>query len=434
MAGNSPIEWTEQTWNPIVGCSIVSPGCTNCYAMAMAARIEAMNAEAREADQVHGKRRRAAGQYDGTTRKVNGNAVWTGKVALAPESVLLAPLQRKKPTTYFVNSMGDLFHEDVPDEWIDKVFAVMALCPQHTFQVLTKRARRMREYLSHYEVTARIAVVADQLWSQHLAPGDRGYCQVTGTIDADGYKDVDIDLREWPLPNVWLGVSTERQQEADERIPELLATPAAIRFISAEPLLGPIALYSLGGMEWAKDKTTTVHDALGGFRSDQVLTAKLDWVIVGGESGPAARPMHPDWARSLRDQCAAANVSFFFKQWGEWGMPTDDLGALDWPYHRDHDRAHWFDRRTCVRPIEKGWSDKYHGGAGALPPPPFDLFQTPEYLDQVSRCAQPSCRDAVKCTGNAAQAAVTRVGKKAAGRLLDGVEHNGMPTAREARQ
>jgi protein gp37 len=130
---DSKIEWTERTWNPIVGCSVVSPGCTNCYAMKMAARIEAMGNQAR---------------YRGTTKKVNGNSVWTGKLAIAPDATISEPLRRRKPTTYFVNSMGDVFHEDLPDEWIDRVFAVMALSPRHTFQVLTKRAGRMRAYVS----------------------------------------------------------------------------------------------------------------------------------------------------------------------------------------------------------------------------------------------------------------------------------------------
>ncbi|ODM71712.1 DUF5131 family protein [Bradyrhizobium elkanii] len=381
MAGTTPIEWTEQTWNPIVGCSIVSPGCTNCYAMAMAARIEAMNAEAREADQVHGKRRRAAGQYDGTTRRVNGNAVWTGKVALAPDSVLLAPLQRKKPTTYFVNSMGDLFHEDVPDEWIDKVFAVMALCPQHTFQVLTKRAERMRGYLTRaagndiQDVRNHIGWVAVpsilNIWQPDWVSEG-----VAGEHRSRAIQACNV----WPLPNVWLGVSTERQQEADARIPELLATPAAIRFISAEPLLGPIALYSLGGKNWADDKAVVLHDALGGFRSDQVRTSKLDWVIVGGESGPSSRPMHPEWARSLRDQCAAANVPFFFKQWGMWAPSTPEDAAGN---------------------PRSGW---------------------------MALAAHPHVAKASELYPQAGAEFIACVGKKAAGRLLDGVEHNGFPT------
>ena len=329
MAGKSNIEWTEHTWNPIVGCSVLTPGCTNCYAMKMAARIEMMKPS----------------HYDGTTRKVKGNAVWTGKLALAPDSILLEPLRRKKPTTYFVNSMGDLFHEDAPDEWIDKVFAVMALTPHHTYQILTKRAERMRDYFT----------------ALHPAPNVNAWAaRVCGAIDAIvpertvASVNAKISVSKLgPLTNVWLGVSTERQQEADERIPLLLQTPAAVRFISAEPLLGPIDLtkFSPVDADW-NPRAAAVGNLIG-----------LDWVIVGGESGASARPMHPDWARSLRDQCAAAGVPMFFKQHGEYRVePTDQY----------RDKEHTF----CT----KDW----------------------DYV---------------------------RLGKKAAGRLLDGVEHNEMPNA-----
>lgn len=312
----SAIEWTTETWNPIVGCSILSPGCTNCYAMAMAARIEAMNLEARETERASGKRKTIATQYDGTTKKVNGHAIWTGKMAMASDTVLLSPLKRKKPTTYFVNSMGDLFHEDVPDEWIDQVLAVMALCPQHIFQVLTKRAKRMREYLTARNGMGGAAICA----AINAIPGALGNRR--GAL-------------EMPLPNVWLGVSIERQQEADERIPLLLQTPAAIRFISAEPLLGPIDLTDI---TWPKDRrrfpeTDDLTDARSSLHV--IEGSKLDWVIVGGESGPGSRPMHPDWARSLRNQCAAAGVPFFFKQWGSWYPWIDrDNDDPDWrqPY------------------------------------------------------------------------------------------------------
>jgi len=289
MSGKTTIEWTEQTWNPIVGCSIISPGCTNCYAMKMAARIEAMNAAVIDYSRV-------AGQYAGTTRKVNGNAVWTGKLAQAPESVLLAPLKRKKPTIYFVNSMGDLFHQDCPDDWIDKVFAVMALCPQHTFQVLTKRAGRMRDYFGKPTAIPNFTSSAQ-------------YRIACGVAMRGGASD---DM-PWPLPNVWLGVSTERQQEADERIPLLLQTPAAVRFISAEPLLGPVHL-----TKWLHDSDCDIleHGVAGVCTCSEPREVSLDWVIVGGESGPGARPMDPAWALSIRDQCMAAEVPFFFKQWG----------------------------------------------------------------------------------------------------------------------
>jgi protein gp37 len=231
------IEWTEATWNPVVGCTIATPGCTKCYAMRMAARIEAMG---------------TAPHYRGTTKRVNRKAVWTGKLALAPAAVITAPIRRRRPTTYFVNSMGDLFHEDCPDAWIDGVFAVMAEAQQHTFQVLTKRAERMHDYLSK--------------------------------------------RRPAPLRNVWIGVSTERQKEADARIPLLLDAPVAIRFISAEPLLGALNIR--------------------GYLSRRKGRPPLDWIIVGGESGPGARPMDPAWVESIRIQCENSDAAFFFKQWG----------------------------------------------------------------------------------------------------------------------
>ncbi len=282
------IEWTEKTWNPIVGCTVVSPGCTNCYAMKMANRLAA---------------NQHTPHYAGTVTDSNGGPVWTGKVAEAPAATLMAPTRRKKPTTYFVNSMGDLFHEDVPDAWIDRVFAVMALCPQHRFQVLTKRAARMREYCQRrfsdiaLNGPASVILLADPAHADPAAHAD---------IAPDGTH---VSLGVWPLPNVWLGVSTEDQRRADERIPDLLRTPAAVRFVSAEPLIGKV---SLG------------H-----------LSAGLDWVICGGESGKASRMMDPDWARWLRDQCAVAGVPFFMKQMtGKQPIPADLMVREFPPSHR----------------------------------------------------------------------------------------------------
>lgn len=249
VMAETSIEWTEATWNPIVGCSIATPGCINCYAMRMAARLETMG---------------TAPQYVGTTRRVNGKAVWTGKLALASEELISAPLRRRRPTTYFVNSMGDLFHEDCPNEWIDRVFAIMSEANAHTFQILTKRAQRMCDYLS-----------------------TRG-------------SNV--------LPNAWFGVSTERQKEADERIPLLLNAPAAVRFISAEPLLGPLNIR----------KYLFEEGSVAGGQGPGIdgRSPALDWVIVGGESGPRARRMDPAWVDALRIQCEGSNSAFFFKQWG----------------------------------------------------------------------------------------------------------------------
>jgi len=288
------IEWTDATWNPIVGCSIVSPGCTNCYAMKMAHRIGPNFPH-----------------YKGLTKLTKGGPVWTGKVALAPEETLLAPLRWKKPRMVFVNSMSDLFHEDVPDDWIDRIFAVMALTPQHTYQVLTKRAERMQRYFDGCDLQKDLMD-----WSRpwhgvtHWHRRD-GVAAVFEALIAKGIKYQ--PPRTLPLPNVWLGVSAERQPEFDERWPHLQSTPAAVRFISYEPGLGPL------------DATSALNycdedGPIEGMRK----RGGLDWIIAGGESGPGARPSHPDWFRSLRDQCQAAGVPFFFKQWGAWRPATDE--------------------------------------------------------------------------------------------------------------
>jgi len=409
MGDHTNIEWTDASWNPIVGCSIVSPGCTNCYAMSMARRIEAMQ---------------PGSHYVGTTKVVSGKAVWTGKVVLAPEHILTQPLRWRRPRKIFVNSMGDIFHEDVPDAWIDMVFAVMALSPQHTYQVLTKRSARMRAYIE-----------------SRTSPDERGQpaddirVQITAWLATSSWRArhpapaVAIPLGKfcasiaWPLPNVWLGVSTEDQRRADERVPDLLATPAAIRFVSAEPLLGPINIrrwiptcYECGascglrlpgipdverctecGEECGPDTSPAFSDGCPKCNGElepvcpdcghymvyqHPDTPNLDLVIVGGESGPNARPMHPDWARSLRDQRAAAGTAFFFKQWGEWA-PRRAAAVED-----------LFDARKSliVRP---------DGGTttGLMA---YD--ETAWVMD--------------------------RIGKHSAGRLLDGIEHNGMPEVR----
>lgn len=356
MTGKSAIEWTEQTWNPVAGCSLVSPGCTNCYAMVQAARLLD----------------RPGSHYEGTTKRVNGKPVWTGKIGIAPDSILLAPLRRKKPTMYFVNSMSDLFHESVPDAVIDRIFAVMALSPQHTFQVLTKRAERMRGYLS----AARghpVAIEAMAMTWKEMA--DNPKSNVGSGVMLQG--DI-VHLKEWPLPNVWLGVSAERQQEADQRIPHLLATPAAVRFVSAEPLLGPVDFRFLqpGDPPVEIDALNGTHGVL---RPHGGHNAKLDWIIVGGESGPGARPMHPDWARSIRDQCQAAGTAFFFKQWGGW-----------WP------RDQWYYNPELMLP-----DDDYVANGNA---PGVFVFDDGEIMHNL--------------------------GKNRAGRLLEGVEHNAMPQVR----
>lgn len=286
---STAIGWTDETWNPVVGCTRVSEGCTNCYAEKFANRLEAM-----------GK-----AQYAGLTRKhADGSVNWTGVVRCLPERLEI-PHRWKKARRVFVNSMSDLFHEDVPDDFIDQVFAVMSLAPQHKFQVLTKRPERMRGYFADLAYrTEQIGIDAEAI------------------SGLDRYTD---GAATWalPLPNCWLGVSTEDQATADERIPLLLQTPAAVRFISAEPLLGPIDLTHIDVIpeEHRLDGIYPYLNALTGVVAgpdDQF--SHLDWVIVGGESGgPPERRLsedRSDWVRSIRDQCTTAGVPLFFKQWG----------------------------------------------------------------------------------------------------------------------
>lgn len=262
----SKIEWTDRSWNPVRGCSLVSSGCESCYAMKQAHRFS-------------GK-----GQpYEGLTELGPHGARWTGQIRLVPE-VLDQPLKIKKPQKIFVNSMSDLFHEDVPDEFIGKVFCAMETAKQHSFQVLTKRARRMQALLKNPPMSFPATMVAGGV-----------------------------------LQHVLLGVSVEDQKTADERIPILLQTPATVRWISAEPLLGAVELEEKGWL-------FPVYGAGSALDlSTRLQRPRLDWVIVGGESGQKARPMHPQWVRSIRDQCQAAGVPFFMKQWGEW-IPIDHCG------------------------------------------------------------------------------------------------------------
>lgn len=273
--------------------------------------------------------------------------------------------------------MGDLFHPHVPDVWIDRAFAVMALAPHHRFQILTKHPERMRDWFNDYGLlpNSRKAYI----WSAMMEDGES--------------REFD-----WPLPNVWLGVSVEDQRWANERIPVLLDTPASVRFISAEPLLGPVDLtrLPLGKLENPDDECGAeqccggqlYQNALdnwaafcdGSSDPESICAESLDWVIVGGESGPNARPMHPDWARSLRDQCAAADVPFFFKQWGEWvrdGEGVSGHNAEEIYFHRNG------------RMMES-W-------------------------------AGPGSHELV------ASSKMWRVGKERAGRLLDGMTHHALP-------
>ena len=273
----SAIEWTDETLNPTSGCTLISPGCANCYAKTLH--------DMRHKAWINGWKD-APAQYH----------VPFEKLQLHPERLEKMPLHGK-PRRVFVNSMSDLFHDDVPTTFIKACVDEMERRPHMTFQILTKRPKRMCCFFQHYAAV--------------------------------------------PYPNIWLGVSVENQKYADERIPWLLQTPAAVRFLSCEPLLGPLQLGSallLNGELKRRGETRTPNGWLGG----------IDWVIVGGESAGArpmpgwvvvgwesvagARPMHPAWARALRDQCQAAGVRFFFKQWGEWL----ETGSRDWYRGKDN--------------------------------------------------------------------------------------------------
>jgi protein gp37 len=242
MSTGTGIEWTEATWNPVTGCDWVSPGCDHCYARTLAKRMKAMG--------------NVRYQKDGFDRALKTTTEGFGLTLHMDK--LTEPLRWTKPRVVFVNSMSDLFHEGVDDDFIEQVWNTMADTPRHTYQILTKRPRRMLQWTRERET--------------------RGHP---------------------PLPNVWLGTSVENQDWANKRVPLLLETPAAVRFLSCEPLLGSIDLSGLIPDRNALAGPPVVH-----------------WVIVGGESGPHARPMDGDWVRALRDQCVERKVDFFFKQWG----------------------------------------------------------------------------------------------------------------------
>lgn len=322
MGDKTGIQWTDATWNPIAGCSVVSPACTNCYAMAQAARIERMMAGI------------APTHYTGTTKRVAGGtkSVWTGVIKEAPERQFMQPMRWTKPRRIFVNSMSDLFHENVADETIDRIFAVMALAPQHTFQCLTKRPARMREYIcgiqSKIPFLGRMPLERIHIEAAGHMEGDGGFIEKLKR--AGNLYSLYLDC-PWPLRNVWLGTTAEDQQRADERIPDLLATPAAVRFVSIEPMLGPVDLTKIQVVDEGEEDTI---NALTGEQFSNRTGCQvnerpaIDWVIAGGESGPGARPMHPDWARSLRDECKAAGVPFFVKQMHVGGKLAKDIDAF----------------------------------------------------------------------------------------------------------
>lgn len=305
----SNIEWTGKTWNPVIGCRRVSEGCRNCYAEQMAGRIVAMGG--------------AAGERYAEVVKGSGPAGrWNGRAVLVP-SKLDEPLRRRRPTTWFVNSMSDLFHEDLTNEEIAAVFGVMAATPRHTYQVLTKRPERMARWFGWLD---DMATRVGRMFAADDRGRRRGHVLASEALrhGVPGVGATDADV--WPLPHVWIGVSVEDQATADERIQYLLDTPAAVRFVSAEPLLGPVDLRNLPSGQLG----TRILDALtAGSRSETPW--HLSWVIVGGESGPGARPCDVAWIRGIVEQCSGAGVACFVKQLGM--QPVDAFWQLGggWP-------------------------------------------------------------------------------------------------------
>ncbi len=335
---STKIQWTNRTWNPTRGCSRVSPGCEHCYAERQAARFAGAGKLIGNgvAPQLQSK----PGPYHGLVRRGKQGARWTGKVVLVPEK-LSEPLRWRKPCRVFVNSMSDLFHESLSNEEIAAVFGIMAACPQHTFQILTKRSKRMREWFAWIE-------------GRRAKQGDN--CAAVECLMHAQHADSKVPCiasksLSWPLPNVWLGVSAENQQRADERIPDLLATPAAVRWVSAEPLLGSITFDAdwmlprckACGRHSARGQCCEYEpDCTGGtVHSSQQQTALLDWIVCGGESGPGARRCNVEWIRSVVRQCEAANVPVFVKQLGAVFAQSQRGDAHDSRDRKGSDPSEW---------------------------------------------------------------------------------------------
>ncbi len=287
MGSNSAIEWTDTTWNPLAGCTRASAGCDHCYAATLSLRLERMG----------------QAKYTSIATKLpNGHAAFNGTINFDYEALNL-PLTWKKPRMVFVNSMSDLFHKDVPDAFIDQVFAVMKLASSHTFQVLTKRPERMAAYFAAEDCQDRVFRVMGDMIAD-------GVLWKTGTRQDRRPKERPNYGSTWPLPNVWLGTSVENQEAANRRIPHLLSTPAAVRFLSCEPLLGAVDLTNV------RLQSGCCVVPTGNCLIPPIAGGRIHQVIVGGESGAGFRRMDPQWPRDIRDQCVAAGVAFFFKQWG----------------------------------------------------------------------------------------------------------------------
>ena len=341
MGDNTGISWTDATWNPVIGCRRVSPGCENCYAERQAVRLGNMGQQ----------------DYEGLTNGDLKKPRWSGIARFLPGR-LDQPIRWKRPGKIFVNSMSDLFHSDVSFEEIAAIFGVAAMAPQHIFQLLTKRHVRMEEFFLWAAGDGRRegdTIVDDCIM--------RALEQLHWVDDAPAGE---YEQADWPLPNVWLGVSVEDQARANFRIPYLLMCPARVHWLSCEPLLGAVDIqeaYESGNYEL--------------YNGNQI-----EWVVVGGESGPGARPMHPEWAEHLRDQCLGFEIPSHFKQWGNWSTIyrcEDDPDFRNPPEVNNHTKRRWLN-------YEGGYG--FHGHAVV---------------------------------------AVENVGKKKAGRVLDGLTWDEWP-------
>lgn len=307
--GKTKIEWADSVWNPVTGCTPVSEGCERCFARRMANRLK--------------------GRYGYPKDD-------PFRVTLHPDK-LEQPLRWKKPRQVFVPSMGDLFHEDVDEKYIAKVLAICDLAREHTYMILTKRPSRMASLFNDEDFQFHVGWFQSQVVREFGLPEPK-------------------EIGSWPLKNVWLGVTAENQQRADERIPILLQIPAAKRFVSVEPMLELINII----------RSCDVVLGDGNIPAVDGINRWLHWIICGGETGPGARPVHPDWVRSLRDQCIAANVPFFFKSWGKFcypdQMPDDTYRKVDAAHnlagHGDYDKPWRVGKKAAGRLLDgEEWNE-----------------------------------------------------------------------------
>jgi protein gp37 len=364
---STKISWATESWNPFVGCSLVSPACTNCYAMHQAARMLRMRR-----GQIRTKPEIPGNPYDGVVTAAKSGPVWTGVLNQATEATRFAPLKWGRPRTVFVGSMTDFFHPAAGDAWRIEALAIMALTPRHTYLILTKRSADMRRLMADPATQKAVWTKASEISIQrNIKPA----------------RLESVSPGRWPLPNVALGVSAEDQTRADERIPELLATPAAQRFVSCEPLLGPIDLRRV----WTHCPT---HDFAGGFCVGHCPDRQgLNFVITGGGNDLDGRPTHPDWLRALRDQCAAAGIKFHFKQWGAWAP---------------------------IPAVAKDQVDDFFEMEGRVTSGPNDPNSRARLLDRSGNIYRPD--DLAKAAARGA-IMMLRIGTARSGRTLDGREH-----------